>query len=159
MRPITALFFVFTLISGSAFSAEYPQGPDQALTPGTLCDRPDTHRYPEKIPYCSRDVSRNQKKQIFAIYRSELGYVLDLTRRSDYKIDHYVPLCAGGSNDQTNLWPQHVSIFTITDPIEALGCEKLAMGKIRQKVLIDLIRRAKNDLKSASMVLEEIRNI
>src|SRR5262245_45768293 len=102
------------------------------MTPGSLCDRPDSKRYPEGIPYCSRSVKSELKREIMRDYDAKLGYGITAMDRSAFKIDHYIPLCMGGSNKQDNLWPQHQSVFTVTDPLEALECEKMAKGKLLQ---------------------------
>jgi hypothetical protein len=142
-----------------AFAAEsFPTGPHPELTPGELCTRPDTYRYPERIAYCERDVSSETKDDVFLSYR-RIGYTMPSDRRSSYKIDHYIPLCAGGSNGVDNLWPQHLTIGRQTDFIEDLGCQMLAKGKITQAELIGLIKRAKNDLSEASNVLRILRNL
>lgn len=155
----TTLFLIATTLAFNVFSAEYPKGPNLQITPGALCDRPDTYRYPEHIAYCERDVTPQTKAEVFATYRNRLGYTLDLTNRSNYKIDHFIPLCAGGSNEEENLWPQHVSIFQITDPIEALGCEKLSQAKITQKNLVTLIKQAKLNLSDAPKVLKYLQSL
>lgn len=132
--------------------SEFPQAPEMALTPGSLCNRPDSYRYPERIPYCNRDVDSSLKKVIFHEYRKE-GYRLNPKDREHYKIDHLIPLCAGGSNREDNLWPQHESLYLQTDPIEHTGCEKLKAGKIKQMELVNLILAVKRDLSLASSTL------
>lgn len=62
------------------------------------------YRYPEHIAYCERDVTTQTKNDVFATYRNELGFKLDVRNRANYKIDHFIPLCAGGSNHEDNLW-------------------------------------------------------
>jgi len=153
------LLLVLAFFSHHLFALEYPKNPDLELTPGSLCDRPSTHRYPEKIPYCERNVSTKLKNEIFQNYRDELGFRLDLRNRSNYKIDHYIPLCAGGSNKQNNLWPQHITVFEITDPLESVGCVKLSAAKITQAELIKLIRKAKLNLAEAPSVLKYLQSI
>jgi len=144
---INYLFFLCLSLSAFAteYVAEFPKGPISDLTPGSLCTRPTEYRYAEKIPYCERDVDSQQKEEIFIEYR-QLGYKLNPKNRKDYKIDHLIPLCAGGSNKEDNLWPQHVSVYTQTDPLEGIGCEKLKSGRIKQSELIELILAAKKDL-------------
>jgi hypothetical protein len=139
----------------NAYIGDFPKGPDGHLTPGSLCDHASEYRYPEHIAYCERDVSRTQKQVVFEDYRG-LGYRFDPRNRSNFKIDHYIPLCAGGSNHPDNLWPQHVSIYKVTDPIEALGCEKLKEGRITQERLISLIKLVKGNLKEAPSVMQEL---
>lgn len=144
------LVFLVLLLSTSLYGkviirAEFPLGPEASMTPGSLCDRPDEYRYAERIPYCNRDVDSSLKKDIFNEYRLQ-GYRLNPNERSSYKIDHLIPLCAGGSNRENNLWPQHKSVYDRTDPLESIGCEKLKDGKIKQAQLIKKILSAKNDL-------------
>lgn len=155
-------FLIFSLLlsfySFAEYSAEYPQGPIPSLTPGRLCERPDEYRYPERIPYCSRDVDSSLKADIFREYRDQ-GFRLNPKERNQYKIDHLIPLCAGGSNHEDNLWPQHMSIYVITDRLESLGCEKLKLGKILQKDLVDLILAAKKDLDRVSDTLTYLERL
>lgn len=146
------LLLVVTNISLAQNSIrEYPTGPVARFTPGELCDRPSSYRYPENIAYCERSVTTEQKDQVFAVYRKN-GYRMSYVNRADYKIDHYFPLCAGGSNNNENLWPQHISIANVTDSIEQLGCDKMAKGKLTQSNFIAIIRRVKNDLSQAPAV-------
>ncbi len=153
-----SLTLLFSLLAHADFNAEYPRGPIEDLTPGSLCDIPDSYRYAERIPYCNREVDRDLKEDVFREYRLE-GYRLDPRRRSDYKIDHLIPLCAGGSNRENNLWPQHVSIYRKTDSMEQVGCEKLKAGKIKQARLVQMILAAKKDLSIVPRTLSYLRNL
>jgi hypothetical protein len=155
------LVLAFTLLLGSAFAqafykAEFPQGPLEELTPGSLCSRPSSYRYEEHIPYCNRNVDSHLKADVISEYRHE-GYRLN--NRKDYKIDHLIPLCAGGSNREDNLWPQHRSIYVITDPLESVGCEKLKEGKIKQAALVKLIIEAKRNISIAPKTLNYLKNL
>lgn len=136
----------------------YPLHPDPGLTPGSLCTEPDRYRHPEQIPYCERNVNSFLKESIFIAYKRDLGYRLT-GDRTLYKIDHLIPLCAGGSNNRDNLWPQHVKLSTITDQIESVGCEKLSKEKITQKALIELVMRAKMDLTQAPKILKGLKKL
>lgn len=149
---IIALITMTSLAWGERYKAEFPTGPDLSITPGRLCERPDSYRYPEQIAYCNREVDYEAKEEIFRLYRDH-GYRLKIVDRGDYKIDHLIPLCAGGSNREENLWPQHKSLFQLTDPLESLGCDKLRQGKISQRDLVNVIIRAKADV---SLVQEAI---
>lgn len=150
------LFVLGLLLTTSLFAAEFPKGPDSNLTPGALCERPDTYRYPERIAYCNRDVDSHLKADVFREYRN-LGFGLSI--RGDYKIDHLIPLCAGGSNREENLWPQHKTVYEITDDLEALGCEKLSLGKIKQAKLVELILATKKDLSLAPSTRGYLRSL
>nr|BFD59717.1 hypothetical protein CKG001_18240 [Bdellovibrio sp. CKG001]BFD63081.1 hypothetical protein BdHM001_17620 [Bdellovibrio sp. HM001]BFD66960.1 hypothetical protein HAGR004_19820 [Bdellovibrio sp. HAGR004] len=152
-----ALFVVvlFFATLSQAFEA-FPKGPDEALTPGALCNRPSEYRYPEKIKYCERDVSTSQKAAIFQKY-DQLGYRTRSMKRQAFKIDHYIPLCAGGSNDSRNLWPQHESVYEITDKLEALICEKMAAGRLLQKDAVEIIIQAKHHLDEVPTIEARVR--
>lgn len=140
------LLLTLIFLSFMASAADYPLRPDPRLTPGSLCDEPVEYRYPESIAYCGRDVATEIKNEIFVAYR-RLGFVLPSQSRKDYKIDHYIPLCLGGSNHSNNLWPQHVSIYNQTDSLEQAVCAKLRDGRIRQADGVRMIRSVKNDLR------------
>lgn len=155
---VLATLFVLTLTQAYAGLKNHPRSPDPSLTPGSLCDRPTSYRYKEQIPYCERDVNGFTKELIFSNYRRYLGYSLS-SDRADYKVDHFIPLCAGGSNNEDNLWPQHVSISQITDPIESTGCEKLSQGRITQKELVALVMKAKLNTDEAPRVLKTLRSL
>ena len=153
------LFASFSLYAEASSIREFPVAPDRMLTPGSLCDRPDSYRYPERIPYCERDsMDTRVKDEVFREYRDQ-GYRLNPQRRSDYKIDHLVPLCAGGSNREDNLWPQHKSLYVKTDPLEPLGCEKLKQGRISQSILVRLIISAKMNHSLVQPTLEYLRKL
>jgi hypothetical protein len=126
------------------------------MTPGTVCTRPDTYRYPEKIPYCERDVSSGTKWEIIHDYDREFGFRIGSMNRADFKIDHYIPLCMGGSNEVRNLWPQHKSVYVLTDGIEQKACELMAKGQLKQIDAIKIIRRAKNDLSEAPAIEQDL---
>lgn len=153
---IAVLFASQTLF---AFDEAYPTSPDRQLTPGELCNSPDSYRYPEKIAYCERDVDTGVKKEIIKTYDQVLHYQVESIPRNKIKIDHYIPLCMGGSNDQRNLWPQHETVYKVTDPVEETLCEKMAEGKLRQADAVDLIRRAKNNLTEAREILEKANSL
>ena len=133
----------------------YPIKPDPRLTTGMLCDRPVEYRYPEHVAYCGRDVTTETKAEIFTAYR-KIGYPMSSTDRADYKIDHYIPLCMGGANEKINLWPQHVSIYQITDSIEALLCDKMKQGKLSQAKAVVFMKGVKNDLTTASALIKTL---
>lgn len=152
---------VFTLFSSTAFSfgPNFPVGPNPQLTPGKLCDKPTTYRYPEHIAYCEREVTYDTKEMLIQQYDEQLGYHIQTLSRTDFKIDHFIPLCAGGSNDTSNLWPQHKSVYEITDPVEPLICEKMANGKLKQADAVKLIVRAKTYLNQVTDVMKILNTL
>jgi hypothetical protein len=150
---IAAILFSFSTF---ADQLPYPKNPDLNLTPGKYCTHPDSYRYKEHIPYCRRDVSSGLKRAVIAEYNEKDGYNITPEERGDFKIDHLIPLCMGGANEEDNLWPQHKTVYVITDPIEELGCEKMAEGKLLQKDAVALLMRAKMHLEQADEVISEL---
>lgn len=140
------MLLLLTMSFSALAGPDFPTAPDSRLTTGTLCDVPVEYRYSEQIKYCGRDVATETKNEIFVAYR-RLGYLLPSGSRKDYKIDHYVPLCMGGSNRTNNLWPQHVSIFTQTDSLEEAICAKMKEGRMLQVDAVKMIKAVKNDLR------------
>lgn len=136
--------------------ALFPKTPDAAMTPGETCANPDSYRHPANIPYCERDVSSSTKKLIIDQYDETRGFKIRTMNRGDFKIDHFVPLCIGGSNSVKNLWPQHKSIYVHTDPVEHKTCELMALGKIKQADAIALVRKAKLDVAKAKAIVEDL---
>ncbi len=154
MRSVVITYLILLATNASSvFAADFPVGPNPVLTPGKVCDQPTTYRYPEHIAYCSRDVTYETKEALIQKYDSQLGFHIQTLDRADFKIDHFIPLCAGGSNDSTNLWPQHKSVYEITDPVEPLICDKMAAGRLKQSDAIKLVMRAKLDLRQVNEVM------
>jgi len=122
---------------------KYPHKPHSESTPGSLCQKSETYRYPEHVKYCERNVDKEQKHQIFVHYDKEHGYSTLEMERSEFKIDHLIPLCMGGSNESDNLWPQHKVIYENTDPLEPFLCETLAAGKIKQAEAVSILLEIK----------------
>lgn len=140
---------VFTLSAVSAqfpVANKYPIGPDPVMTPGAVCTKPTSRRYAENIAYCERDVSSSTKNAIIGRYDKELGFSIRRMNRGDFKIDHFIPLSIGGSNDTTNLWPQHKSVYAHTDPIESHLSNLMVAGKIKQKEAIEIVKDCKLNL-------------
>lgn len=123
-----------------------------------LCDAPDSFRYSERIPYCNRNVSFAEKQVVIEEYRKKNWQITEADRRQ-FKIDHLIPLCAGGSNDRRNLWPQHESVYVITDPLEALLCQKMEAGLLRQSDAVEIILRAKTHLEEVSELVDSLTSL
>lgn len=149
---------VSLLISFSHAIVPFPTSPDARLTTGSLCERAVELRYPERIKYCGRDVSGQEKEIVIQAYE-KLGFPIHKIGREKFKIDHYIPLCMGGSNNLNNLWPQHESVYVFTDPLEALGCQKLAQGRIKQAALIQLIFQAKKTPNQAQKYFQMLSSL
>lgn len=143
----------------AAKSGSYPTHPDEQMTPGATCQRADELRYPERIKYCTRNVASSLKKQIIQDYDKSFGYTIGSMNRQDFKIDHYIPLCMGGANTVDNLWPQHKSVYNVTDPLEAELCQVMASGKMKQVDAIATIKRAKFNLESVDQIRASLRDL
>lgn len=157
LMKIILVSLLFAVSANSFAGNAYPRFPDLTITPGSLCHTPDTHRYPEQIPYCERALNSFDKELVFMAYR-KIGFSLS-GERSQYKVDHFIPLCAGGSNEMDNLWPQYYTISKLTDSLEALGCEVLGKGNITQKELVELIIHAKLNTKEVPVVLKQLKKL
>ncbi len=151
------------IVSSLAFAGneadQFPKGPVLTETPGQLCSSPNSRRYAEKIAYCERNVDSYTKNAIIQKYDSLFGFHIKSMNRMDFKIDHLIPLCAGGANTAENLWPQHKSIYAITDPIEPLLCQKMLEGKLLQADAVKMIMEAKMNLAQAPVILKKLQKL
>lgn len=141
---------------------DFPIGPDQTLTPSAYCDKPDSLRHPERIPYCKRSVDSETKREVDAEYDRRFNMRVAQLRKkfpNDFKTDHLIPLCIGGGNERDNLWPQHRSSFLLTDPIEHKTCELVSLGKMQQKDAVERVLRAKRNLSEARAILNQIESL
>lgn len=113
--------------------------PDPKLTPGVLCTEKDQNfsvlRYAEKIPYCNRNVSEDEKLKIAKEYGN-----IPKAKWKLYEFDHLIPLCAGGSDDIGNLWPQPISEAKEKDKVEDFVCAQMKAGKMTQAQAVQKIR-------------------
>lgn len=140
-------------------AARFPSGPNVEMTPGSVCTRADRYRYPEHVAYCERDVDTQTKWEIIRRYDRQLGYQIQSMPRGQFKIDHFIPLCAGGSNDISNLWPQHRTIYELTDPMEPLLCQRMSEGKLKQRDAIELVKLGKTDLSKIPAIMARLNNM
>ena len=162
MKNILKIQIIALLFLSYAFAGQqgtFPTGPNLTETPGKLCDTPTTHRYPENINYCERNVDPYTKKAIIQKYDSLFGYTIESMDRKDFKIDHLIPLCAGGANSTENLWPQHKSVYEVTDPIEPLVCQKMEAGKLLQADAVKLIIQAKTHLDQVPTIIDKLNHL
>lgn len=141
-----------------AASQHFPTQPDPKLTPGVRCKNPDEVRYPERIDYCERSVSKSLKDRVIRDY-DQKGFEVDHIARNKIKVDHYIPLCMGGDNDKTNLWPQHEVLFSHTDPLETQLCLALARGIITQNEAIDDIITAKSHIDAVAELMDKVKTL
>jgi hypothetical protein len=79
-------------------------------------------------------------------------------KRSYFKVDHFIPLCLGGSNNPDNLWPQHESVYTLTDPVEFKLCVLIQKGAVSQEDAVDTVRYSKINLDQAEDIADDLDN-
>lgn len=112
-------------------SGRFTVAPDWSLTPGVLCTTRDKDfhefRYPERIPYCQRNTSREDKQEV------SRWYGVPWEEHSKYQYDHLLSLCLGGSNNLRNLWPMEVAQARRKAGMEFQLCERLRKGEITQR--------------------------
>jgi hypothetical protein len=162
MKNILKLLIILSVTvvtHAQGFAQDFPYGPQTSITPGKLCATPTTFRYAEKIAYCERDVDYETKEIIIAEYDLKFGYHIKNLPREDFKIDHFIPLCMGGSNDISNLWPQHKSVYIVSDPLEPVMCAKMAQGKLKQSDAVRLMMEAKSDLNNVARILKYVQRL
>src|SRR5579862_1282046 len=120
--------------------------PNTALTPGkadTLDLSEITERYTQGCPHAKtsctysqshRDVSRPLHKKVYDEYNVPSA---QRNIRSG-EVDHFYPLCAGGSNDISNLWYQPADTewngrnfgYHTKDKLESYVCTQIKNGKL-----------------------------
>ena len=138
MSTRTFLFFVpITLIASLSLATQAT--PDGRLTPGVLCTAHDPNYkgpdYPERIARCNRNVDKNEKLAIAAEY----GKIPE-SEWPKYEFDHLIPLCAGGSDDIKNLWPEPIDQAHEKDKLEVQICTAMRAGTLTQTVAIQKVR-------------------
>jgi hypothetical protein len=160
MKAISTFLGVVLLISGLAFAGDqFPVGPDLQRTPGSLCQNSAKKRYKENINYCERNVNTSDKNEIIKMYDDQLGYHIRQMNRQDFKIDHFIPLSIGGSNAKDNLWPQHKSVYSITDPLEQELSNKMVSGALTQAEAVRIIREAKLNLGRVPDLIDYVKGL
>jgi hypothetical protein len=150
MRP----FFAFLMclgLSAVVHAESYPVKPNPQYTPGDLCSKKDqdfrNYRYSEKIPYCVRNVTSERKAQIYSIYE------VPKRTRTNYTVDHFIPLALGGNNSDANLWPEHYKIKELRATLEFDLFQQIENGEISQSDAIDIIVEAKMNPPIAELII------
>lgn len=131
--------------------------PDPTMTPG-LADTLDvsdlTRRYTEGCPRGKKSCTYSQahRKVPARVHKSvydEYNIPADARNIQHGEVDHFYPLCAGGSNDIKNLWYQPAENewngknfgFHEKDKLEAYICVQIKAGKMEPKNAFDRIQK------------------
>ena len=130
---ILATLLLFSLQTRAAITQ-----PDPDLTPGKTCTAKDPYfqgyDYPTNVARCTRHVTKAEKIKVAEAYGG-----IDQSDWPSYEFDHLIPLCAGGSNDIKNLWPQPIDEAKDKDKIEDEVCAGLRSGDLTQKEAIQKV--------------------
>lgn len=129
------------LFLNSQVTYSYPSRPNPEETQGELCSQSNSDfkefRYKEQIPYCIRNVDSQKKSQIYDAYQ------IPIECRYRYTIDHFIPLSIGGSNSDSNLWPEHKLVKATRPNLEVELYNSLKDGSITQVEAIKIIKKEK----------------
>ena len=125
LAAIATLIGLLAIAPVSAFEAL----PDKNLTGGSV-------RTGDRDAACGH--ARESRGRMNAARRDEVlkRYDLPPGTHPDYEIDHLIPLCLGGSDDPSNLWPQPRRSIEGTwnaeakDRLERLMCNLVCDGQI-----------------------------
>jgi hypothetical protein len=122
---IASLIAIVTAAPVGAFEVR----PDKNLTGGSVRTvKPDEacgHAGPNRHP-----MTRARQDEVLRRYKLPPG------PHPDYEIDHLIPLCLGGSDDPSNLWPQPLRRIEETwnaeakDRLERRVCDLVCSGQI-----------------------------
>jgi hypothetical protein len=128
----------FVMFCGYFAAARAVTSPIQSLTPGVFCTSESSdfsgYYYDEKIARCDRNVGAAEKKEVAANYN-----IVSKDDWSEYEFDHLIPLCAGGSNDEENIWPQPIDEAHEKDKIENSVCSEMRAGAMTQAEAVQKI--------------------
>jgi hypothetical protein len=123
---LTAVLFVAALVMPALAFETLPK---KSLTGGSV--RIDGH---DVAATCGH--SKQHRGPMFAARRDLARYGMPTGTHPDYEIDHLIPLCLGGSDDPSNLWPQPrrtlepVWNAETKDRLERLLCDMVCDGQL-----------------------------
>jgi hypothetical protein len=130
-------FLTFAPFSNASIIASTSM-PDPEETPGYLCTTGDKDfdklYYNEQIARCTRHVTKSMKKKVAEFYG------IPESKWEKYEFDHLIPLCAGGSNDTRNLFPQPWKEADKKDVIENKVCRGMRNGDMTQEQAVRAIK-------------------
>ncbi|MBC7538139.1 MAG: hypothetical protein H7281_04920 [Bacteriovorax sp.] len=154
-------FLIFMLVSISSLTLSLQAFafvvPNSSNTPGVLCSPTDPnfrgYDYPEHIARCNRNVGNEEKLKIAAAYGN-----IPQGQWPQYEFDHMIPLCAGGSDDIGNLWPQPIAEAHQKDVLENDICLAMKAGTMTQAQAVQKVRNWFKGLAIQLISLKEVTN-
>ncbi len=109
-RPVITLPRPSSATSSTATHGPAVPMPDPKLTPGVVMTT-DLQIVCHTSTAGRRNVTTATRNQVFAAYKITGS-------RTNYELDHLIPLELGGSNDAGNLWPEPAPSFHVKDILE-----------------------------------------
>lgn len=146
-------FWILLLIGGLIyiFAGPYhPTSADTAVTPmchaGRYADRSctpgATFAHVTRADVCSRGwASRHRHTTEAQRHRVFAAYGIEYSSRSGYEFDHLIPLEAGGSNVDKNMWPEPLALAKLKDDVEDSSHAKICAGERTVAQVKAFIRR------------------
>ena len=133
----TVLAFL-VILSAPALGFPISENEMRLVVPGSFCTPESSdfllNRYPEKIPYCSRNVTTYRRDVIKKIFHIPESFW------ADYQVDHYMPLFLGGSNANDNLEPLSKEVHKTKSIVERVLYRDIKLGKIKRNKAIEQIK-------------------
>lgn len=118
-----------------------PVTPNVEITPGDFCSEDDRdfdgYRYPERMVYCHRNVSKGNKNTAYKKYR------VDIKCKHRYTVDHLVPLALGGNNSPENLWPEHMLVKETRQQLEQELYNAVSSGQMTSDEAVRIVTEEK----------------
>jgi len=131
--------------------------PDPRMTPGLSATlnvddlkKTYTDNCPDSKPTCTYSQDhRNVPASVHRKVYDEYNVPQDQRNIKDGEVDHFYPLCAGGSNDISNLWYQPAVSdwngqdfgYHTKDKLETYICAQIKAGKLDPKEAYDRITK------------------
>ena len=135
MLKAVAILGLTILLAWCSLARAFDLVPDQELTPGVTRDLTRTEICNTIWSLDRRKVTAAMKRHVFEAYGvSPNDHSCRLGKhKTRFEVDHFIPRCAGGADDEANLWPQCYSgpwNATMKDRLEVRVCKDLCDGEL-----------------------------
>jgi hypothetical protein len=129
VTKLLAIILLASAVAGPAFAFDIRPNPN--LTSGSVrIDGHDVHLTCGHSKAHRGSMSHTRRHEIL------MRYGLPPGMHPDYEIDHLIPLCLGGSDDSSNLWPEPRRSIEpkwnaeAKDRLERLLCDMVCSGQL-----------------------------